>query len=151
MKNCNLISAIMDHAKDIASNGPSMGEDHHSQEHKNPPPPPPPNHLEATMDLLLENQNALMQAQLGGGVAGPSILDRFRRLYTSEFGGSTVPADAEFWLHGLERVFGILAVLEHQKIGLEYFNLKGDALSWWENYHRQLTTPGEGMAPRVVT
>ena len=88
-----------------------------------------------------------MRAQLGGGVDGPSLLDRFRRLYTSEFGGSTIPADAEFWLHGLERVFGILAVPEHQKIGLASFNLKGDTLSWWENYHRQLTTPVDGMSP----
>ena len=104
MKNCNLISAIMEHTEDTASNGPAMGEDHHSQENENPPPPPPPNRLEATMALLLENQNALMQVQLGGGVAGPSLLDNFCRLYTSEFGGPTVPADAEFWLHGLERV-----------------------------------------------
>ena len=113
MKNSNLISAIMEHAKDAASNGPSMGENHNSHEHENPPPPLPPNRLETVMALLLENQNALMQAQLGGRVEGPSILDRFRRLYTYEFGGSTIPADAEFWLHGLERVFGIMAVPEH--------------------------------------
>ena len=141
----------MEHAEDAASNGPAMGEDHHSQKHENPPPPPPLNRLEAAMALLLENQNALMQAQLGGRVEGQSILDRFRRLYTSEFGGSTVPTDAEFWLHGLERVFGVLAVTEHQKISLASFNLKGDALAWWENYYRQLTTMDEGVAPRAVT
>ena len=101
----------MENVEDAASNGPAMGEDHHSQEHENPPPPAPLNRLEAVMVLLLKNQNALMHAQLGGGAAGPSLLDRFRRLYTSEFGGSTLPADAEFCLHGLERVFGILAVL----------------------------------------
>ena len=76
----------MEHAEDAASNGPAMGEDQHSQEHENPPPPPPPNRLEADMALLLENQNVLMQAQLGGRVDGPSILDSFRRLCTSEFG-----------------------------------------------------------------
>ena len=80
----------MDHAEDAKSNNPAMGEDHHSQEHENPPPPPPTNRLEAAMTLLMANQNALMQAQLGGRVDGPSILDHFRRLYTSEFGGSTV-------------------------------------------------------------
>ena len=62
MKNCNLISVIIDHAEDVASNGPAMGEDHHSQEHENPPPPPPLNRMEADMALLLENQNALMHA-----------------------------------------------------------------------------------------
>ena len=82
---------------------------------------------------------------------GSSILDRFRRLYTSEFGGSTIPADAEFWLHGVERVFGVLAVPEQQNISLASFNLKGDALAWWENYYRQLTTVDDGVAPRVVT
>ena len=55
MKNCNLISAIMDHAEDAASNGAAMGEDHHSQEHENPPPLPTPDRLEADMALLLEN------------------------------------------------------------------------------------------------
>ena len=126
----------MEHVEDAASNGHAMEEDHNSQETENPSPPTPPNRLEDAMALLLENQNALMRAQLGGGVAGSSLLDCFRRLYTYEFGGSTVPADAEFWLHGLERVLGILAVPEDQKIDLESFNLKGDALSWWENYHR---------------
>ena len=81
-----------------------------SQEQENPPPPLPPTRLEAAMALLLENQNVMMQAaQMGEGV-GMSLLDRFRRLYSSEFGGSAVPAEAEFWLHGVERVFGILAV-----------------------------------------
>ena len=42
----------MDHAEDDASNGPAMGEDHHSQKHDNSPPPPP-NRLEADMALLL--------------------------------------------------------------------------------------------------
>ena len=92
----------MEHVEDATSNGPTMGEDHHSQKHENPPPPPPPNRLEDAMALLLENQNALMQAQLGGRVEGQSILDRFKRLYTSEFGGSTIPAGSEFWLHGVE-------------------------------------------------
>ena len=124
----------MEHVEDAASNGPIMGEDHNSQEQENPPPPL--NHLEAAMALLLDNQNTLMRAQLGGGVAGPSLLDRFRRLYTSEFGGSTVPDDAKFWLHGLERVFGILEVPKNQKIDLASFNLRSDALSWWENCHR---------------
>ena len=55
MWNFNLISFIMDHAEDATSNGPAMGEDHHSQEHENQPPPPPPNRLEAVMALLLEN------------------------------------------------------------------------------------------------
>ena len=141
----------MEHAEDAASNDHAMGEDQHSQEHENPPPPPPPNRLEAAMALLLENQNVLLQAQLGGRVDGSSILDRFRRLCTSEFGGSTIPADAEFWLHGVERVFGVLAVPEQQKISLTSFNLKGDALAWWENYYRQLTTLDDGVAPRVVT
>ena len=100
----------MEHAEDASSHDPGFGENNQSQEQENPPPPPPPNRLEAAMALLLENQNAMMQAaQLGGG-ARMSLLDRFRRLYSSEFGGSAVPAEAEFWLHGVERVFGILAV-----------------------------------------
>ena len=70
-----------------------------------------------------------MQAQLGGRVEGPSIFDRFWRLYAYEFGGSTVPADAEFCLHGVERVFGVLAIPDHQRISLASFNLKGDALA----------------------
>ena len=54
MNNCNLISVAREseYAEDATSNGPAMGEDHHSQEHENPPPPPPPNRLEAAMVLL---------------------------------------------------------------------------------------------------
>ena len=104
------LQILMEQAEDAASQGPGFGENNVSQELENPPPPPPPTRLEAAMALLLENQNAMMQAALLGGGAGTSLLDRFRRLYSSEFGGSAVPAEAEFWLHGVERVFDILAI-----------------------------------------
>ena len=100
----------MEQEEDAASHGPGFGENNMSQEQENPPPPPPPNRLEAPMALLLENQNMMMQAAQMGGGAGMSLLDRFMRLYSSKFGGSVAPAEAEFWLHGVERVFGILAV-----------------------------------------
>ena len=61
------------------------------------------------------------------------------------------PAEEECWLKGVVRVFGIMGVEDTEKISLASFNLKGDALAWWENYHRQLTTTVAGEVPRVVT
>ena len=50
------------------------------------------------------------------------------------------PTEAEGWIKGIVRVFRILGVADTEKIILASFNLKGDALAWWENYHRHLTT-----------
>ena len=88
------------------------------------------------------------------GTAATSIMDRFRRLFTSEFHGVTSPSEAEKWLHEVERAFTTLGVPDNQKVNLASFNLKGEALYWWEAYHRQLTMPVMGDAtalPRVVT
>ena len=49
------------------------------------------------------------------------------------------------------RVFGVLGVADTEKISLASFNLKGDALAWWENYYRQLTTIEARGVLREVT
>ena len=106
------------------------------------------------MAMLLENQNAMIQmkeTQQRGGFEGMSLLDRFRRLHSTEFGGSSDPVEADAWLHGIERVFEVIEITNLQKVSLASFNLKGEALAWWENYRRQLTTPADGEAPRVVS
>ena len=137
-----------------SSNGPGNGEINHLQEQEVPTPPPPPNRLETSMAMLLENQNAMMQMQATqqrGGVEGMSLLDRFRRLHSTKFGGSSDPAEADAWLRGVERVFEVMGVTDLHKVSLASFNLKGEDLAWWENYRRQLTTPADGEAPRVVS
>ena len=80
-----------------------------------------------------------------------SLLDRFRRLRSMEFCGSPDPTKVNTWLHGIERVFEVMGVTDLQKVSLASFNLKGEALAWWENYRRQLTTPADGEAPHVVS
>ena len=80
-------------------------------------------------------------------------MDRFRRLCSVEFHGTASPVEAEKWLHEIERAFATLGVPENQKVNLASYNLKGDALYWWEAYNRQVTMPvlGEVVAiPRMV-
>ena len=62
--------------------------------------------------------------------------------------------EAEKMLHEIERAFATLGVPENQKVNLASYNLKGEALYWWEAYNRQITMSVLGDAatiPRIVT
>ncbi|KAH7849787.1 hypothetical protein Vadar_022939 [Vaccinium darrowii] len=69
------------------------------------------------------------------------LLERFKKLFTTEVEGSVNPVDAENWLKGVERVLVAMGVTDEQKVTLTTFSLKGEALIWWEAIQRQLAAP----------
>ena len=145
----------MNPPEDAASTGPANGEVDQPQGPRNPPVANA-DRVEAAMAQFMENQATFMQWQTmqQAGAAATSVMDRFRRLCNSEFHGVTYASEAEKWLHEVERAFVTLGVPYNQKVNLASFNLKGEALYWWEAYHRQLTMPIMGdvaAIPRVVT
>ncbi|KAH7836858.1 hypothetical protein Vadar_006574 [Vaccinium darrowii] len=98
----------------------------------------------ATMARFSEHQAAFMQwqtQQASAAVSGTGLLERFKKLFPAEFEGSINPVDAENWLKGVERVFVAMGVTDEQRVTLATFNLKGEALIWWEAIQRQLTAP----------
>ena len=70
-----------------------------------------------------------------------TLLEKYKRLYPTEFEGTVDPSMADAWLKGAERVFRILEVTDEQKLRLATFSLAGEALIWWENLERIRTTP----------
>ena len=146
----------MESAGDGSSNAPGNGEIDQPEGHGNPPVMTSAERIEATMAQFLGNQAAYMQWQTmqQAGSSSISIMDHFRRLCSAEFHGAASPVDAEKWLHEIERAFSTLGVPEHQKVNLASYNLKGEALYWWEAYDRQISMPvlGDVVAiPRIVT
>ncbi|KAF7129703.1 hypothetical protein RHSIM_Rhsim10G0111100 [Rhododendron simsii] len=111
----------------------------------------------AAMAQYTEQQAALMQLQTTQAAergTGTGLLERFRKLFTTEFGGSVSPGEAKEWLKSVVRVFDAMGVTDTQKVTLATFNLKGTARNWWEALQRQLTAPLPGVTPvvqRVVT
>ncbi|KAF7150567.1 hypothetical protein RHSIM_Rhsim02G0129900 [Rhododendron simsii] len=111
----------------------------------------------AAMAQYTEQQAALMQLQTAQAAergTGTGLLERFRKLFTTEFGGSVSPGEAKEWLKAVVRVFDAMGVTDAQKVTLATFNLKGTARNWWEALQRQLTAPLPGVTPvvqRVVT
>ncbi|KAF7140894.1 hypothetical protein RHSIM_Rhsim06G0111500 [Rhododendron simsii] len=111
----------------------------------------------AAMAQYTEQQAALMQLQTAQATergTGTGLLERFRKLFTTEFGGSVSPGEAKEWLKSVVRVFDAMGVTDAQKVTLATFNLKGTARNWWEALQRQLTAPLPGVTPvvqRVVT
>ncbi|KAG5564198.1 hypothetical protein RHGRI_000407 [Rhododendron griersonianum] len=104
-----------------------------------------------------EQQAALIQLQTAQAIergTGTGLLERFRKLFTTEFGGSVIPSEAKEWLKSVVRVFDAMGVIDAQKVTLATFNLKRTARTWWEALLRQLTAPLPGVTPvvrRVVT
>ncbi|KAH7846338.1 hypothetical protein Vadar_012677 [Vaccinium darrowii] len=96
-----------------------------------------------TAFVLWQNQ----QATTAG--SGTGLLEKFKKLFTTEFEGSIHPVDAENWLKGVERVLVAMAVTDEQRVTLATFSLKGEALVWWEAIQRQLTAPLPGVQPPV--
>ncbi|KAH7855338.1 hypothetical protein Vadar_023846 [Vaccinium darrowii] len=92
--------------------------------------------------------------QASATVSGTGLLERFKKLFPAEFDGSINPVDAENWLKGVERVLVAMGVTDEQRVTLATFNLKGEALIWWEAIQRQLTAPLPGvhpLVPQVIT
>ena len=75
----------------------------------------------------------------GWGIGSDSeLIKEFQRLNSFDFEGSVVPGEEENWLRCIERTFKFMNVAEDKKVLLAYYNLKGDALYWWEAIEQQL-------------
>ncbi|XP_058185904.1 uncharacterized protein LOC131303129 [Rhododendron vialii] len=77
------------------------------------------------------------------------LLEKFKKLYPTEFEGTFKPQEAEDWLKTVERVLTAMGVTDEQKVTLATFTLKGQALLWWEGSQRLLSAPLPGIQPPV--
>ncbi|KAH7833281.1 hypothetical protein Vadar_004746 [Vaccinium darrowii] len=77
------------------------------------------------------------------------LLERFKKLFTSEYEGTVSPTVAEEWLKAVERVLEAMGVTDAQRVTLATFSLKGEAWNRWEALNRQLTAPLHGVVPAV--
>ncbi|KAH7856456.1 hypothetical protein Vadar_001580 [Vaccinium darrowii] len=101
-----------------------------------------------TAFMLWQNQ----QATAAG--SGTGLLEKFKKLFPTEFEGTINPEDAENWLKTVERVLMAMGVTDEQKVTLATFSLKGEALLWWEASQRLLSAPlpdVQPLVPQVIT
>ncbi|KAH7839881.1 hypothetical protein Vadar_009924 [Vaccinium darrowii] len=96
-----------------------------------------------TAFMLWQNQ----QATAAG--SGTGLLEKFKKLFPTEFEGTINPEDAENWLKTVERVLMAMGVTDEQKVTLATFSLKGEALLWWEASQRLLSAPLPDVQPPV--
>ena len=103
------------------------------------------------IDRLIEALTTFAERQAATMVGNTGLLEKFKKLHPTEFAGTIDPSAADEWLKGVERVFRILEIEEEQKLRLATFSLAGEALVWWENTERILTTPHPGVIPQQIT
>ncbi|XP_058189203.1 uncharacterized protein LOC131306791 [Rhododendron vialii] len=77
------------------------------------------------------------------------LLEKFKKLYPTEFEGTFKPQEAEDWLKTVERVLTAMGVTDEQKVTLATFTFKGQALIWWEASQRLLSAPLPDVQPPV--
>lgn len=107
----------------------------------------------AAMAHYTERQAEYMQWQtqhVAAAVARTWLLERFKKLFPTEFEGTINPEDAENWLKAVERVLEAIGVSNEQKVTLATFTLKGKALEWWEAGKRLLLAPLPNVQPPVA-
>ncbi|KAG5549120.1 hypothetical protein RHGRI_014480 [Rhododendron griersonianum] len=93
-------------------------------------------HVPLQAPVVRDTERILTAIERG---TGTGLLERFRKLFTTEFGGSVIPGEAKEWWKSVVRVFDAMG---------------GTARTWWEALQRQLTAPLPGVTPvvrRVVT
>ncbi|XP_058189189.1 uncharacterized protein LOC131306779 [Rhododendron vialii] len=93
-----------------------------------------------------EQANPATRAAPAGNVG---LLEKFKKLYPTEFKGTFKPQEVEDWLKTIERVLTTLGVTDEQKVTLATFTLKGQPLIWWVGSQRLLSAPLPGIQPPV--
>ncbi|PWA62502.1 zinc finger, CCHC-type, Retrotransposon gag domain protein [Artemisia annua] len=87
--------------------------------------------VQRTVDALLPDLTARIRDEVRRETAnGGGVLEQNPRSFRS----GTTPADAEYWIAHIEKIFEVLGCGDVFKARLASYEFEGDALNWWTAY-----------------